>query len=196
MTAQARVLEFNAIPVSLAIVDEIPPVPDTRVTLEEHEAACEAAYKRGAEETNALLTEQILAQRAEVAQLQDALFKSLAQQAETLVHQVSEPLPDLVMEIARRVLANHTPDAAAIRSIVAETLSEIAPDSTGVEVWLNPSDLALVEGIARDFDHKYPGITISADPELIPGDCRAKSRFGAIDARLSTKLDNIARSLQ
>jgi flagellar biosynthesis/type III secretory pathway protein FliH len=196
VTAQARVLEFNTVPASLAIVDEIPDVPDTRISLEEHEAACEAAYKRGAEETNTLLTEQILAQRAEVAQLQDALFKSLALQSESLVHQVSEPLPDLVMEIARRVLAGHTPDTATIRSIVTETLAEIAPDSTGVEVWLSPSDLALVEGIMKDFDHKYPGITISADPELVPGDCRAKSRFGAIDARLSTKLDAIARSLQ
>lgn len=195
MTAAVRVLEFNAVPISVGIVPEIPPEPDTRVTLEEHEAALEAAYKRGAEETNTLLTSQILAQRAEVAQLQDSLFHSIAKQAETLVQQVSEPLPDLVMEIARRVLAGHTPDAATIRAIVTETLAEIAPDSTGVEVWLSPSDLALVNGIAKDFDHKYPGITISADPELVPGDCRAKSRFGAIDARLATKLDNIARSL-
>lgn len=196
MTSPACAIDFNTIPSTLAIVPEVVVLPDTRVPLEEHEAACEAAYRRGAEEANALLTEQILAQRAEVAQLQDALFHSLARQAESLVEQVSGPLPDLVMEIARRVLAGHSPDAATIRSIVSETLAEIAPDSTGVEVWLSPQDLALVEGIAKDFDHKYPSITISGDPELVPGDCRAKSRFGAIDARLSTKLDNVARSLQ
>ena len=196
MASAACILDFNTPPTSFGIVDEITPEPDTRVTLEDHEAAVDAAYKRGVEETNTLLTGQILAQRAEVAQLQDALFKTLAQEAHSLVQQISEPLPDLVMEIARRVLARHSPDVEMIRAIVNETLAEIAPDSTDVEVWLSPTDLALVEGIAKDFDHKYPGITISADPELVPGDCRAKSRFGAIDARLSTKLDNVARSLQ
>jgi flagellar assembly protein FliH len=196
VTMASGVLDFHSVPASVVIVDEIPPLPDTRVTVEELETACDTAYKRGVEETNTLLTAQILAQRAEVAQLQDTLFKSLAKQAESLVHQISEPLPDLIMEIARRVLANHAPDAETIRSVVTQTLAEIAPNSTEVEVWLSPMDLSLVEGIAKDFDQKYPGIIITADPDLVPGDCRAKSRFGAIDARLSTKLDNVARSLQ
>jgi flagellar assembly protein FliH len=200
VSLSARTIDFPAIPIAVAIVDGIPPepepLPEIRVSLEEHEIACEASYRRGFQEANELLTTQILDQRAEIAQLQDSLFQSLSKQAESLAHQVSETLPDLVMEISRRVLAGMTPDRAVIERLLAETLAEIAPGSTDVEVFLNASDLVLIEGIAESYAHKYPGIKLTADPELSPGDCRAKSRFGMIDARVFTKLQNVARSLK
>ena len=64
-----------------------------------------------------------------------------------------------------------------------------------MEVMLSPTDLALISGVDKEFDQKYPGIRLSSDPELIPGDCRAKSRFGMIDARIFTKLHKFGRSL-
>jgi len=200
VSLSARIIDFPAMPIAVAIVDGLPPEPEPepeiRFSLEEHEAACDAAYRRGFQEANELLTKQILDQRAEIAQLQDSLFQSLSKQGESLAFQVSETLPDLVMEITRRVLAGMTPDRAAVERLLLETLAEIAPGSTEVEVFLNASDLALVEGIAESYAHKYPGIKLTADPELAPGDCRAKSRFGTIDARLFTKLQNVARSLK
>lgn len=200
MSLSARSIDFSAIPVAIAIVDSLPPhpepEPEIRVSLEEHETACNAAYRSGFQEANELLTMQILDQRAEIAQLQDSLFLSLSKQADSLSNQVSEVIPDLVIEISRRVLAGMTPDRPAIENILSETLAEIAPGSTNVEVFLNASDLALVESIANDYAHKYPGIKLTADPELSLGDCRAKSRFGTIDARVFTKLQNVARSLK
>lgn len=200
MSLSARSLDFSAIPVAIAIVDGLPPEPapepEIRVSLEEHEAACDASYRRGFQEANELLTQQILDQRAEIAQLQDSLFHTLAKEASALADQVSNVIPDLVVEISRRVLAGMTPDRPAIERILSETLAEIAPGSTDVEVFLNAADLALVEGIANDYAHKYPGIKLTADPELALGDCRAKSRFGTIDARVLTKLQNVARSLK
>ena len=200
MRLSARTIDFPAIPIAIAIVDGIPPIPEpeaeVQVSLEEHEAACDAAYRRGFQEANELLTKQILDQRSEIAQLQDSLFQTLSKQAESLAHQVSETLPDLVLEISRRVLAGMTPDRAAVERILSETLAEIAPGSTEVEVFLSASDLALVQGIAESYAHKYPGIKLTADPELSLGDCRAKSRFGTIDARVFTKLQNVARSLK
>ncbi len=200
MSLLAKAIDFPAVPLAVAIVNGLPPepepVPEVRISLEEHEAACDAAYRRGFQEANELLTKQILDQRAEIAQLQDSLFQSLSKQSESLAHQVSEVLPDLVIEIAQRVLAGMKPDRAAVERLLSETLAEISSGSTDVEVFLNPSDLALVEGIANDYAHKYPGIKLTADPELGPGDCRAKSRFGMIDARVFTKLQNVARSLK
>lgn len=193
-------IDFSAVPVGISIVPEIlqpvEEVPDTRLSLEEHEVACEAAFRKGFQEANDLLARQILEQRAEIAQLQDSVFLSLAKQAEAITHQVSHMLPDLVIEIARRVLAGIEPDADAVRRIVAETLAEISPGSTDVEIWLNPKDLSLIQNLDPGLEQKFPGIALRADPELIPGDCRAKSRFGAIDARISTKLQNVARSLK
>jgi flagellar assembly protein FliH len=53
-----------------------------------------------------------------------------------------------------------------------------------------------VENIDQEFEQKYPAIKFSADSELTPGDCLAKSRFGTIDARVFTKLQNMGRSLK
>lgn len=201
MRLPTRAINFSAAPVSFTVLDGfVPPQPeeivDTRVSLDEHEAAIETAHKKGFQEATDSLNQQILEQRAEIAHLQEKLFVSVAEQANALAHQVSEMLPDLVIEIARRVLAGMEPDQAVVKKIITETLAEIAPGSSDVEVVLNPQDFALVGDIDKEFEQKFPGIKFSTDPELTPGDCRAKSRFGTIDARIFTKLQNMGRSLK
>lgn len=200
MNPQAKAIDFAAVPVAITIIQgmipELEQPVDTRVTLEEHESACQDAYNKGFQEATDALNNQIAEQRAEVAQLQDAVFKNLAAQSETLAHQVSNILPDLVLEITHRVLAGFKPDAETVRKIISETLAEVAPGSTEVEIKLHPQDLALVQGIDAELNQKYPGIQLTSDPELVPGDCLAKSRFGTIDARILTKLQNVARSLK
>jgi flagellar biosynthesis/type III secretory pathway protein FliH len=197
---QAKAIDFTAVPVAINVVQEIlaaaDEMVDTRVSLEEHEAACQEAYNRGFQEATNALTNQIAEQRAEVAQLQDAVFKNLAAQSETLAHEVSQILPDLILEITHRVLAGFKPDAETVRNTISETLAEVAPGSSDVEVRLHPEDLALVKGVDAELEQKYPGIKLIADSELTPGDCLAKSRFGLIDARVLTKLQNVARSLK
>ena len=200
MNPQARAIDFTAVPVAITIMQGILPAMeepiDTRVSLEEHESACQEAYNRGFHEATEALTNQIAEQRAEVAQLQDAVFKNLAAQSETLAHEVSQILPDLILEITQRVLAGFKPDAETVRKTISETLAEVAPGSTDVELRLHPQDLALVRGVDAELEQKYPGIKLTADSELTPGDCVAKSRFGMIDARVLTKLQNVARSLK
>jgi len=196
----ASSIDFTKAPIAIAIVDGLPPEPEVppevRVPLSEHEAACEDAFRQGFQAANDQLAQQILEQRAELAQLQDAVFISLSKQHESLAAQISESLPDLAIEIVQRVLAGMKPDRETVERVLAETLAEIAPGSTDVEVFLSTSDLELVGRLMKDYEHKYPGIKLTADPELLPGDCRAKSRFGMIDARVFTKLQNVARSLK
>ena len=200
MSLAARSIDFCSVPIAIAIVDALPPepevIPEVLVPMGEHQAACEAAFTKGFQEANDHLAQQILDQRAEIAQLQEAVFISLSKQHASLAAQVSETLPDLVIEIVQRVLAGMTPDRPAVERLLAETLAEIAPGSTDVEVFLSSTDLELVSRLMTDYEHKYPGIKLTADPELLPGDCRAKSRFGMIDARVFTKLQNVARSLK
>ena len=200
MNLQAKVIDFTAVPLAITIVQDFLPAMeepiDTRVSLEEHEAGCQEAYNRGFREATDALTNQIAEQRAEVAQLQDAIFKNLEAQSETLAHEVSQMLPDLILEITHRVLAGFKPDAETVRSTISETLAEVAPESADVEIRLHPHDLALVQGVDAELEQKYPGIKFTPDPELTPGDCVAKSRFGMIDARVLTKLQNVARSLK
>ena len=200
MNPQARAIDFTAVPVAITIMQGIFPAMenpiDTRVNLEEHEAACQDSYNRGFQEATDALTNQIAEQRAEVAQLQDAVFKNLAAQSETLTLEVSQILPDLILEITHRVLAGFKPDTETVRNSISETLAEVAPGSNDVEIRLHPQDLALVQGVDAELEQRYPGIKLTPDPELARGDCVAKSRFGMIDARVLTKLQNVARSLK
>ncbi|MEI8292726.1 MAG: FliH/SctL family protein [bacterium] len=199
MNPQAKI-DFTAAPIGITISRGLPVMVeeevDNSVSLEDHEAACQEAYNSGFQDATDALTRQIAEQRAEVAQLQDSVFKSIAAQSETLVNEVHQILPDLILEVTHRVLAGFKPDVDHVRNIISETLAEVAPGSTDVEIRLHPHDLALVRGMDTELDQKYPGLKFIGDPELAPGDCLAKSRFGMIDARLLTKLQNVARSLK
>jgi flagellar biosynthesis/type III secretory pathway protein FliH len=198
--SSSNAILFTAPPTSITIVPEvverIPEIPDTRVTLEDHEAAVAAAHSAGYQEANELLTRQILEQREETTHLQESVFRSLADQIAEINLQISKFLPELVIDITARVLSGMRPDRATVERIVTETLDEIAPGSVDVEVALHPDDLAMVEGIDEQLHRKYPGIKFLADPDLSAGDCRAKSRFGTIDARVLTKLQNFGNSLK
>ena len=78
MSLAARSIDFCSVPIAIAIVDALPPepevIPEVLVPMGEHQAACEAAFSKGFQEANDHLAQQILEQRAELAQLQDAVF--------------------------------------------------------------------------------------------------------------------------
>jgi flagellar assembly protein FliH len=155
----------------------------------------EAAHQRGFDEAMTYLDQKLLDQRSDLAQLQENTFRGLARAHETLMAQVAALLPELAIEVARRALAGFEPTKEVVAGLCTEILSEISPGTADVEVWLSPRDHELVQGIEKEFGHKYPGVQIRPDPDLAPGDCRARSPFGAVDARLSTKLGNLARSM-
>lgn len=201
MTPSVREIGFSAVPVDICLVGELPPPPpppppEPVFSLAQLEAAREEARHEGFQEATAALNEQIGAQRIEIAQLQDAVLASISSQGEALGHQLHETLPDLVLEITRRVLGGFRPDRENLLAIVTQTLAEIAPGTTDVEIRLSPDDLALMEGVDAQLHQKYPGIRFLPDADLGPGDCMARSRFGLIDARAMTKLESISRSIK
>jgi len=192
--SSSNTIPFSAVPVAMAVVNRSSADGLAGVLRRDVDAACEEARRRGFDEAMEMLNRQILDQRSEIAQLQDATFRAVADLHEALVAQAKQVLPALALEIAKRTLAGIEPDRKMVAGIAAETLAEISPGSTGVEIWLSPTDFKLATGLQEEFSQTYPGIRIQEDPELLSGDCRARSRFGAIDARISTKLDNVARS--
>ena len=164
-------------------------------TPEQIEAAREEGFRRGFDEASKYLSEQMLQQRSDLAHLQETTFQKLAAENAALLAQMRELLPQLAAIVAQRVLAGFEPDQQTVVRLASETLAEITPGSPGVEVWFHPRDLELVSALASDFAERYPGIQFHADSELQPGDCRARSRFGSIDGRLTSKLQNVARAL-
>lgn len=155
---------------------------------EQLEAAKREAYQRGAEEATRLLERQMLEQREEMLHLQSRTFSALAQQQAKLAAQLEAILPELVLEAAGRVLAGANIDRDAVLAIARDLLGELGPEREPVDVRLSPRDLELLAGYEEGFREKYPQISFVADPELKPGDCMVRSRFGVIDGRIATKL--------
>jgi flagellar biosynthesis/type III secretory pathway protein FliH len=165
-------------------------------TAQDMETARREAYQRGFEDASAMIETQLVEQRQEVAHLQQKTLQSLANHNDSLVRQIRVAIPELTMEIVRRVLGGMQPDPDAVFRIVNEVLQGIAPGPETVEVSLNDHDLKLIENYQAGFRDRYPQIEFRADPDLLPGDCIVTSRFGALDGRLATKLRSVDRLLQ
>lgn len=160
------------------------------------EAVRKAGYQQGFADATAFMQQQLAEQRTEVIQLIEQTFKSLGDQQEELVRQVGALLPGLAVEIARRVLCGMEPDAERVERTVTDILSELAPNTRGVTVALNPADLALIGRYEENFQGSYPDLQFVADESLAVGDCRLQSSFGVVDGSVATKLENISRSFR
>lgn len=163
---------------------------------EELEAARSEAYRRGQTEAKAECDRQIARLRAEQFDKLQSTFQAVENQHSALLSQFSEVLPGLTMEAVSRVIAKVDIDRALVTGIVEELLAEAHPGAGALEVLLNAHDLSLMEGCDEGFREKYPMIIFDSDPDLRPGDCMVKSRFGVIDGRIATKLENVEALLR
>ena len=102
-----------------------------------------------------------------------------------LLGQLREALPELVVEIARRLLAGFEPPPDVIERLWREALDQLYPEREGLELTLCPRDAELLESINPEWKQRYPGLRVRSDPALVPGDCLVRSRFGLTDARHS-----------
>jgi flagellar biosynthesis/type III secretory pathway protein FliH len=170
------------------LAGEKPPVV---ITAEQLEATKKESYQRGSADISALMEQHLVEQREELVHLQQKTFASLVARQEDLVEQLRNALPELALEAVCRVLANVEIDRELVVRLVEELLAEITQARQSIEVSLSAHDLKLIEGNEAGFREKYPEIEFRADPELQPGDCIARSRHGAIDGRLATKLKTV-----
>lgn len=172
------------------------PQPPVLVTAEELEAARQEGYQRGCADTSALTEQHLVEQREEILHLQQKTFAALLARGQELAEQVRNALPELTIDAVRRVLAKTEIDRDLVIRLVEELLTEITDNRQMIEVSLSGHDLSLIEGIDERFREKYPQIQFHLDPDLQPGDCIARSRHGAIDGRLATKLETLERAFQ
>ncbi len=166
------------------------------VTAEELEAAKAEGYRRGFEDASAMIETQLLEQREEVLHLQQKTLQGLTSHQADLTRQFRAAVPEMTMEIVRRVLGGTEPDQAAVVRIVDEVLHSIAPGQEAVEVCLSGRDLKLMESYEGGLKERYPQIEFRVDSQLQAGDCMVTSRFGTLDGRVATKLRSVERLLQ
>lgn len=191
-----NVIRFSKAPVSIRLVGAEPEKPAPAFTEQQLDDAKREAYQRGIEEASRALEKQMFEQREEVLHLQQETFKSLAKAHESLLAQFQAVLPELVLDVTKRALGGAEFSREIIAAIVREVLGEIPPDSGAVEVSMPPQDLTLIEKNDAEFRTRHPEISFRADANLKSGDCFVRSRFGVVDARLSTKLKNLGGALE
>jgi flagellar biosynthesis/type III secretory pathway protein FliH len=169
---------------------------DAAAERDEREAMRKAAYQQGFEDASSFHNQQLVEQREDVIRLQEETFNAISEQHAAQLDELRALLPDLVMEMTRRVLSGLEPDRGRIERTVAEVLAEMVPGARDVEIALHPADKELLGQFDPQFEEKYPGLRFIGDPNLKVGDCMMRSRYGIVDGRLETKLDNLSRSLQ
>ncbi|MGB8170732.1 MAG: FliH/SctL family protein [Chthoniobacteraceae bacterium] len=165
-------------------------------TLEDLEAARREGYHRGAEETSRTLERQLVEQRAELVHLQSDTFVALVAQQSAMFDQLRAVLPELTMEAVARILGGVQWDREAVIRIVDDLLAELAPSGEAIEVQLNPTDLEMISGYEENLREKFPAIAFRSNADLQPGDGVVRSRFGAIDGRLTTKFRAVEAMFQ
>lgn len=178
----------------------VPPPAPKGASVEERIAEIQAAaYKQGFEEGMRQLQARLEEEKAARFNALDAALKKLQEGHESLISQVGRVLPRLVNEAVRRVLAGAELPADAVAKIIYELLTEAHPGTGAIEIILCERDFQLIkenEALMSRFTQNYPGITFVADRHLAPGDCVLKSKFGTIDGRMGTKLENLDEILQ
>ena len=155
----------------------------------------EKAFREGEEIARGHGNQQLVDFRHEIQHLQDGLFDRLAGVEAAIISQVQAALPGLAIELARRLLAGYEPPVEVVQRHCCEVLEALYPERENLELLISPRDAELLEKVDPMWISHYPGLKLTSDPVLAPGDCQVRSRFGITDARLSSKLETLQREL-
>lgn len=152
-------------------------------------------YNRGIDAARALGDQQMVQLRADVQTLCHGALEKLSGIEPVMMDQLRDALPDLALDLARRLLAGYEPPAEVISRLCEETITELLPERENLELLLSARDAALLQEIKPDWMQSYPGLRLRVEPAFGPGDCQVRSRFGLTDARQQTKLAALAHTL-
>lgn len=161
----------------------------------EFNAHGEASYRRGIDAARDQADQQLVDIRAEVAQLSNGVLQQLSAVEAGLVAELHRQLPALTLDLARHLLAGYEPPAEIIARLCREALDQLFPERENLELLLSPRDAELLGRLNPGWGARYPGLKVTTDSTLQPGDCQVRSRFGLTDARQQSKLDALGRGL-
>jgi flagellar assembly protein FliH len=157
----------------------------------------QAAYERGRHDGEIALREQLIAQRNEMAALLNGVIDSLQKTVPQLVHETESALIQLALESAQKIVAGMPIKAELVESVVREALQQVE-DTAEIVIQLHPDDLVLLRKHKSDVLKASPNsqpLQFSSSPEVTRGGCLLRTRFGIIDARRETKVDQLREAL-
>jgi flagellar assembly protein FliH len=158
-------------------------------------AKTQEAYRNGVDAARAAADQQMVEFRADMERLSEGVLKKLSAIEPALLAELRDALPGLALEIARRLLAGFEPPPEIIERFCREALDQLFPEREGLELALCPRDAEQLSRLNPDWLQRYPGLRLSTDATLAPGDCLVRSRFGLTDGRRQTKLAALEHGL-
>lgn len=155
------------------------------------------AYERGRQDGERALSAQLLEQRNELLELQRGIFASLREAVGQIVHQTEGHLLELALAAAQKINAGLEISRELVERVVKEAVSEVE-DGAEITVQLHPEDLALLRKhqspLLQGLPDAGPLRFVSA-LEVTRGGCMVQTRFGTLDARRETKLEQLRAAL-
>jgi flagellar assembly protein FliH len=184
---------FTALVQDVRLVKPAPPQPTVDLAAERENAA----YERGRHEGENALREQLISQRNEMAALLNGVIESLRNTIPQLVHETESALIQLALESAQKIVAGMPVNPKMVEAVVREALTQVE-DTADITVQLHADDLALLQKHKSDVLKSAPNskpLQFAASAEVTRGGCLVRTRFGVIDARRETKLDQLREAI-
>jgi flagellar assembly protein FliH len=171
------------------------PLRDVRLASEH--GPDQAAYERGRRDGEEALNGQLLKQRAELLELQSGVLDSLRQAVPKVVHDCENAVVTLAIEAAQRLVAGLPISGEMIEASIREALAQVE-EATEFFIYLHPEDLALLQKLNSPLLVPKGGrvqMRFESSAEVTRGGCLVQTRFGVIDARRETKVEQLKKAL-
>jgi flagellar assembly protein FliH len=160
-------------------------------------AAEQSAYERGRLDGEKNLGEQMLQQRNELLELHQGVVESLRRAVSEVIQQTENTLMQIALECARKIVAGIPISPELVEAVVREALTQ-TKETAEILVQLHPDDLLLLrknqspilQGLPEAGPLKFIGSS-----EISRGGCLVQTRFGLLDARRETKIEQLRESI-
>lgn len=155
-----------------------------------------AAAERGRAEAQKLFSEQMIQQRQELMALQDGILRAMKESIPGVVRDCETHLAGLALEVARKLVDGMPVSAEMVEAAIATAMQQVE-ESAHYTIFLNPSDLQLLESKTSSLlgGSDTRKITVTASNEITRGGCIVETPFGRVDARRETKFELLKDAL-
>lgn len=156
-----------------------------------------AAYARGAHDSEKTLRRELLQQRAELLELHQGVVSALRSIVPQVGADTEKALVNLALEAAQKIVAGMPIAPKMVEAVVREAVGQ-AEDSAEITIHLHPDDLALLRKhqspILQGLPETGP-LRFANSSEVTRGGCMVHTRFGLLDARRETKIEQLRNAL-
>lgn len=169
--------------------------PERPFSATELAAEFERGRREGALQADTGVDRRFVEFRSEVSAVQAGIFSRLGEAEKMIADQIRVVLPELAVEVAKRVLAGFTPPPEVVAQLCQEALVALFPEVQNLELVVGERDHEIIASLVPEWRVTYPGISVTIEPAFASGECQVRSRFGVIDARHNAKVEALRREL-